>query len=162
MPTFIGFSLTLIGAWFVLQALKSRRLARQLHAANAEAGQSSEQAPQKSDADTQAGQEAAAGEAALSEFELFAIAQHRRRQELQRLASGFAPLAALGFFLLALGVAAISMTSSGPGQLSMVDALSIPFFAGALLMKIHYRTLVLAERTAEATPNQAPKNEAVS
>ncbi|EIC23326.1 hypothetical protein [Thiorhodovibrio frisius] len=152
MPSFIGISLTLIGAFFLFQALKTRGIALKLHAARENADQSSEEAPQSSEG-AQSDEDAQSGEDGLSEQELFIAARRRRGQEIQSVASGCAPVAAAGFFLLALAVGAIAMVAKGPGRLSLFDALSIPFFAGMFLMKTYYSSL-LAQ--AESTPEAAP------
>lgn len=147
--------MTLFGAWFLYQALKTRRQALELSAARAETPKSSDEAPRTDVASQTSKDETELTEPELTEQELFEAARYRRNRQLQSVATGCAPLAAVGVFLLSLGVAAIAFAATGPGKLSFIDALSIPFFTGALLTRTFYRSVLINASKPEMPDDNA-------
>ena len=133
MPPVIGILFALVGAWFLHQAFQRRRYLRRLHADSGSA--SSEHTP---DADA---------------------APSNQRQ--QQLASGCAPVVAIGVLLLALAVAAIAllMDSKGPAQLSIFDVLGLLFFAAAyafsLMMRTYDNMTLMPAAQADKAPAQS-------
>ncbi len=160
MPSFVGLGFTLIGAWFLFQAFRSRRAFEQLRAAKENSNQADGLVRQG------AGDHPSNDDQSDTESVVY---QRRRNQELQKFGSGCAPIVAMGMVLMALGVAAIALIMNlaidGPRRLSIFDILSLLFFAGAfaysLLTRTYYSAITLTEsqpdtRPAPHTPSDSP------
>jgi hypothetical protein len=144
MPSFIGLGFTLFGAWFLFQAFKARREA-----------QSRQQLTEVS-----AQGHAQPDSAAHAQEVEAAATQRRRNRELQKFASGCAPIVAMGTVLMALGVAAVAVmmyaTVDESRRLSIFDIVSLLFFAGAfafsLLTRTYYSTQALTQDSIPMPP----------
>ncbi|WPL16277.1 hypothetical protein Thiowin_01230 [Thiorhodovibrio winogradskyi] len=177
MPTFVGLGFTLVGVWFLFQAFSSRREALERQAAEASTSQASgltehhhhDSPAHDNEAQNNQAHDHQVVAEALVDSQLTAE-QHRHNRELQKFASGCAPVVAIGVVLMALGVSAIALmmnltmkeTMDRPGLLSIFDIVSILFFAGAfaysLLTRTYYSTVALTESKPNHLIANSPDN----